>query len=80
VSAIEGHSGDYHRTWRTQGSQLFISPLMSMYWNFEMDAVVKRCLYAKELLKTRGYAEVEKVINDFRQDYPRRSGPESIPY
>jgi len=45
ASAIEGRFGDYHRNPRTQSSTLFINPLMSLLWMFDLTAVAKRNLY-----------------------------------
>ncbi len=80
ASALEGEFGDAHRTWRTSGSTLFISPLMSLYWAFDLDAVARRCLYLPQLLETRSYADVESVVQSFREDYPSLKPPYSIPY
>ncbi len=80
ASALEGHFGDHHRTWRTKGSRLFISPLMSMYWSYEVDAVARRCLYLKELLETRSYSDVDRVVHEFRKQYPPLRAWEAIPY
>lgn len=80
ASAVEGHFGNHQRTWRTSGSKLFISPLMAMYWSFEVDAVARRCLYLKELQTTVGYKDVDRVIADFRRDYPPTRGWQDIPY
>jgi hypothetical protein len=80
ASALEGRFGNHHATWRTSGSSLFISPLMSMYWSFELDAVARRCLYLKELSRTRSYRDVERVIRTFREDNPPSRGWQPIPY
>jgi len=32
ISAVRGNYGDYHLTEKTKRSQLWISPLMPMYW------------------------------------------------
>jgi hypothetical protein len=42
VSAVRGHYGDYHLTEKTKRSHLWISPLMSIYWFFDFDSVVKQ--------------------------------------
>ena len=42
VSAVRGNYGDYHLTEKTKRSQLWISPLMSIYWFFDFDSVVKQ--------------------------------------
>ena len=45
VSSIEGRFGDYHRNPRTQGTTLFINPLMSLLCMFDLAAVARRNLY-----------------------------------
>jgi hypothetical protein len=66
VSAIEGDYGDVHRTPRTQGSELWINPLMSLYWAFDLTAVARRCLYLETLQDTRTVLEVVERLNVFR--------------
>ncbi|QEG24537.1 DUF1152 domain-containing protein [Mariniblastus fucicola] len=66
ASAIAGHFGNHQVTDRTKGSELWISPLMSMYWSFELEAVMKRNLYAVRLLETESFFEVTDVIRSFR--------------
>jgi hypothetical protein len=80
ASAIEGDFGDHHRTWRTAGNKLFISPLMSMFWSFDLDAVAKRCLYLKELMGTRSFSDVESAIRKFQEEYPPTRAWSDIPY
>ncbi|MEW6279046.1 MAG: DUF1152 domain-containing protein [Candidatus Eremiobacterota bacterium] len=80
ASALEGHFGNHHRTFRTTSNRLFISPLMSMYWSFDLDAVARRCLYLKELLETESYRDVERAIKDFRKSFPSMKSWENIPY
>ncbi|NTX63386.1 DUF1152 domain-containing protein [Myxococcus sp. CA051A] len=66
VSALEGDYGDVHRTQRTQGSTLWINPLMSMYWAFDLTPVARRCLYLDALKDTRTPWEMNLVIEMFR--------------
>jgi hypothetical protein len=42
ASAIRGEFGDFHATARTEGSQLFINPLMAQYGLFKAEAVARR--------------------------------------
>ncbi|MBX3172475.1 MAG: hypothetical protein KF760_34040 [Candidatus Eremiobacteraeota bacterium] len=53
---------------------------MSMYWSFEVDAVARRCLYLPELQRTVGYLDVERVIKEFRKQYPPTRPFAAIPY
>jgi hypothetical protein len=66
LSAIEGDFGDVHRTARTLGSTLFINPLVSMYWAFELSAVARRCLYLEEMKRTETPFEAAAVLEAFR--------------
>lgn len=66
LSAVAGEYGDYHATFRTKGSRLWINPLMTFFWAFELDAVAKRCLYLDEVKNTRNYAELTLAIEKFR--------------
>ncbi|NOK21237.1 DUF1152 domain-containing protein [Corallococcus carmarthensis] len=72
VGAIDGDYGDQHRTSRTQGSKLWINPLMSMYWAFDLDAVAKRCLYLDLLRDTNTSWEVGARIEVFRNQHPTK--------
>ncbi len=53
VSAARGNYGDYHLTERTRGSELWISPLMNLYWFFLVEAVAAQNLFLTELKTTR---------------------------
>jgi hypothetical protein len=37
MSAVDGYFGNHHATKRTEGSELFINPLMSLFWTFQLD-------------------------------------------
>jgi hypothetical protein len=52
ISAVRGHYGDYHLTEKTKGSQLWISPLMPIYWFFDLPTVAQHNLYLSQLLGT----------------------------
>ena len=66
LSALEGQFGDYHETRRTAGSEMFINPLMTLYWAFRLEPVARRILYLQEMLETVSYLDVQRVINVFR--------------
>lgn len=42
ISATQGKYGNFHLTSKTSGSRLRISPLMSIYWFFELPAIARR--------------------------------------
>ncbi|MBD2295407.1 DUF1152 domain-containing protein [Anabaena sphaerica FACHB-251] len=72
ISAVQGHFGDYHLTYRTKGSQLWISPLMSIYWFFELSTIVEQHLFLSELFLTETVADVIQVMLKVMQTRPRR--------
>lgn len=79
ASAIEGHFGDYHRNSRTHSSKLFINPLMSLLWAFDLAAVARRNLYLDRLEDTETNWDVHLAIVDFCTTVRRRPW-ESIPH
>lgn len=66
VSAIEGHFGNYHANYRTEGSELYINPLMGLLWAFRLEAVARRNQYLDLLAETEDYAQVNLEIMKFR--------------
>ncbi|WP_415879092.1 DUF1152 domain-containing protein [Methylomonas sp. TEB] len=66
ASAIKGEFGDHQVTSRTSGSELFINPLMSLYWTFSLSAVVRRMGFAEKIENTTEMDEVAKLIRSFR--------------
>lgn len=78
AASILGDFGDVRFTKRTSGSELFINPLMSLYFGFELDAVARRSLYLASLEQTKTIWEVSAAIEAFRNAVttrPRRSIP-----
>jgi hypothetical protein len=78
ASAIEGEFGDHHRTERTRSSTLFINPLMTLMWAFDLDALARRSLYLHLLRGTRSIWDVHRIIQGFRKgatSRPRASIP-----
>lgn len=79
LSALEGRFGNYHRSDRTDTSELFISPLMSMYWHFDLDAVARRSLFLDRIRDTRSIFDVQQRIDEYRSSLVTRSRT-AIPY
>lgn len=82
VSAIEGHFGDFHRGPRTQDSKLFISPLMTLLWMFDLEAVARHNLpqpfseHAEYLGRSSRHRELscDYAASSGRADSPLSSG------
>jgi hypothetical protein len=79
LGAIAGQFGDHHATSSTQGSTLFINPLMGLYWAFEAAAVANRNLYLESLRTTQTFEEVASIIRAFRSALPGVKPWEPIP-
>lgn len=80
ISAVRGWFGDRHATERTRGtSELFINPLMAMYWTFALDAVVQRHLFLDQIADTSSYAELSLAIELFQAKLPKTRPWREIP-
>jgi hypothetical protein len=78
AAAIEGQFGDVRFTERTAGGELFINPLMAIYFGFELAAVARHSLYLEQLEGTESIFEVSARIEAFRNGVsprPRRHIP-----
>jgi hypothetical protein len=78
AAAIRGEFGDVQFTPRTAGSELFVNPLMALYFAFELEAVARRSLYLAELEDTETIFQVSARIEVFRHTVairPRRAIP-----
>jgi hypothetical protein len=72
VSAVRGHFGDYHATERTRGSELWISPLMSLYWFFTVDAVAAQNLFLPQLQQAESMGDAFAATYEAREQMSLR--------
>lgn len=72
AAAVEGKFGDVQFTDRTQNSELFINPLMGIYFTFDLAGLVKRSKYLDLLEGTNNIFEVTAIIERFRRDVEKR--------
>ena len=58
-------------------SVVWVNPLMSMYWAFDLDAVVERLAYASALEGTATIRDVIRNVISWRRAHPssRKSAP-----
>jgi hypothetical protein len=71
ISAVRGSFGDHHLTSETHGHKLWISPLMSLFWFFELDLVARRNLLIAAIEETETLADAEYIIQTLA--IPKRS-------
>jgi hypothetical protein len=79
ASAVRGRFGNVHATKRTLGSELFINPLMALYWAFRLESVARRNLYLDLIGDTNTYPELSMAIETFRATLPRTRTWKDIP-
>jgi hypothetical protein len=74
VAALRGNYGDFHPTPKTHGSRLWISPLMPLFWFFDLCAVAERNLLLSVLRDTATFSEALQAIFTLRKGLPTRMG------
>ncbi len=79
AAAVRGEFGDVQFTSRTQGSELFVNPLMALYFAFELDGLAGQCLYLDRIEDTHLMRQVSRAIEVFREEVRQRP-PRRIPH
>jgi hypothetical protein len=79
ISAVMGGFGDQHATKRTEGSELFINPLMALYWAFRVEHVARRNLMLDLIGGTNTYQELSMAIEAFHATVPKMRAWKDIP-
>jgi hypothetical protein len=79
ISATIGWFGNQHSGKRTEGAELFINPLMSLFWAFRLEHVARRNLYLDQIANTSTYGELSLAIERFRATLPKTRAWKDIP-
>lgn len=79
AAAVRGAFGDVRFTERTRGSELFVNPLMSLYFAFELPGLAARCLYLDRIEETYLARQVHSRIAQFRNTVTVRK-PRMFPH
>ncbi|MCZ4124809.1 DUF1152 domain-containing protein [Streptomyces sp. H39-S7] len=80
AAAVRGEFGDVRFTDRTRHSELFINPLMSLYFAFDLDGLARRSLYLDRIEDTHLVRQISSRIAEFRDDLPRQRPPRTYPH
>lgn len=80
AAAVQGSFGDVQFTERTRGSELFINPLMSLCFAFELKGLAARCLYLDRIEHTHLIRQVSSAIEEFRDEVVRQRPPRGYPH
>jgi hypothetical protein len=78
VSAVQGHYGNYHLTEKTRNGRNWISPLMPIYWFFDLPGVAYKNLFLNEIMLTDTFNDVFSQMAKYRRYMPSRQ-PFRIP-
>ena len=68
AAATGGAFGDVRFTRRTGGGDLFVNPLMAIYFTVDLDKLAARCLYLDRIENTVGRRQVITRIQAFRDE------------
>ncbi|GAA1858107.1 DUF1152 domain-containing protein [Asanoa iriomotensis] len=79
AAALEGRHGDVRFTSRTRDSNLFVNPLMAMYFTFDLAGLADQNRYLDRLEDTVGIRQVWSRIEEFRSLVDPRK-PRAFPH
>ncbi|PWI14760.1 hypothetical protein DI272_11770 [Streptomyces sp. Act143] len=80
AAAVRGDFGDVRFTERTRDSELFINPLMALYFCVDAPTLARRNLYLDRLEDTALMRQISSVIAQFREGLPRQRPPRAYPH
>ncbi|GAA1602050.1 DUF1152 domain-containing protein [Saccharothrix algeriensis] len=80
AAALRGEFGDVHSTGRTAGTELFVNPLMAMYFTADLDGLARHVHYLDGLERTRTPMEVALAIEAYREGLDRTRARRAIPH
>ncbi|MFI5808016.1 DUF1152 domain-containing protein [Streptomyces sp. NPDC051561] len=79
AAAMQGAFGNVQFTSRTRGSELFVNPLMSLCFTFELDGIARHCRYLDRIENTHLMRQVSTLVAEFRDEITTRP-PRTIPH
>ena len=79
VSALEGEYGDHHRTSRTNGSELWINPLMTIYWCFDLRPVIRKIKYYDMIKDVNTIGEFNGQLSAYRNQLTSLRNKKQLP-
>ncbi|MYW47671.1 DUF1152 domain-containing protein [Streptomyces sp. SID161] len=80
AAAVRGDFGDVRFTERTRGSELFVNPLMALYFCVDLPALAHANLYLDRLENTVLLRQISTSIAGFREEIPRQRPPRAFPH
>lgn len=75
ISATQGEFGNHHLTEKTKGNRLTISPLMALYWFFDLGMVAKHNYFLPHLRETETFMDAVHRVIAATSALPKRKTP-----
>lgn len=80
AAALRGEFGDVRFTERTKGGQLFVNPLMTLYFSVTVEALAGRNRYLDRIEHTHLMRQISTAIEEFRDTLPQQRPPRMYPH
>jgi hypothetical protein len=80
AASLRGEFGNVQFTTRTEGSELFVNPLMGVYFSVDLDALARGVHYLPSLEKTRTAFDVALAIEEYRVGVDDRRPRRALPH
>ncbi|MGW2373299.1 MULTISPECIES: DUF1152 domain-containing protein [Kitasatospora] len=80
AAALRGEFGDVRFTERTKDGELFVNPLMTLYFGVTVEALAAENRYLDRLEQTVLTRQISTVIEEFRDELPRQRPPRQFPH
>lgn len=80
AAALRGEFGDVRFTERTNGGELFVNPLMTLYFGVTVEAPAAEHRYLDRIEHTVLMRQISTVIEEFRDGLARQRPPRQFPH
>ena len=77
---MRGDFGDVRFTERTKDGELFVNPLMALYFCVDAPGLARSNLYLDRLADTVLMRQISSRIEEFRDELPRLRQPRAYPH
>lgn len=79
ISALNGIYGNVHFSKRTEGSELWINPLMTIYWSFDLRRLVQKIKYYDAIKDSHSIGEFSHKLTEYRNTLSEFRNNKAIP-
>ncbi|MFD7907911.1 DUF1152 domain-containing protein [Kitasatospora sp. NPDC059747] len=80
AAALRGEFGDVRFTDRTKDGELFVNPLMAIYFGVTVEALAAEHRYLDRLERTVLTRQISTVVGEFQDELPKLRPPRQFPH